>query len=80
MPITDRLWIGGTDAFKEGEWRWITTMEIISSSKFTNWQSGTPDNYSGTENCLELNPRMDFSWNDDQCYNRHKFICEKDLD
>ena len=55
-------------------------MEIISSSKFTNWYSGEPDNSSGTEDCLELHPGLDFSWNDDQCYNRHKFICEKVMD
>ena len=80
MPIADTLWVGGADAFKEGEWRWITTMEIISSSKFTDWRSGQPDNGSGTEDCLELSHGHDFSWNDDQCYNRHKFICEIDMD
>ena len=80
MPISDKLWIGGVDAFKEGEWRWITTMETISSSKFSDWQTGQPDNGSGTEHCLELNPIFDFRWNDDQCYHRHKYICEKDME
>ena len=79
MPIADKVWIGGSDAFKEGEWRWISTMEVISSSKFSDWSRGQPDNGSGTEDCMELNPAFDFLWNDDQCYNLHKFICEKNM-
>ena len=76
MSIADRLWIGGTDAFKENEWRWITTMEISSASTFTDWQSGQPDNQAGTEHCMELHPTFGFRWNDDKCYNLHKYICE----
>lgn len=36
------LWLGGTDAGSEGNWRWITGEKWA----FTNWRPGQPDNDS----------------------------------
>ena len=80
VSITDGLWVGRTDALQEGEWRWIPTMETFTSANITDWYSGQADDGSGTEECLELKLQYDFSWNDDQFYSQHKFICEIDMD
>ena len=87
--ITAELWLGGTDTFKEGdwlngtdtlkegEWRWINSMKRIADGNFTDWLEGNPS--GGNEHCLEMKAVYDLKWNDDECYHRQKYICEKEL-
>ncbi|NCQ69135.1 MAG: tandem-95 repeat protein [Microcystis aeruginosa W13-16] len=39
--VSEYLWIGFTDAAKEGTWQWINGETVT----YTNWQPGTPDSY-----------------------------------
>lgn len=65
------IWLGGSDAAKEGDWRWI-----IDNSKieYTKWNSGEPNN-SGNEDCLQVYPNSGL-WNDLNGTQSYPFICE----
>lgn len=67
-------WLGGTDAYSEGSWRWITG-EAFSS--FTKWSSGQPDNYLSAEHYLEM-WTSDGYWNDNKLDATYGFVCEFD--
>lgn len=75
------LWIGGTGAFLDGVWRWVDTFKPMASSSYDDWRAGDgPDSRTGNEQCLEMKAVYGYHWNDDQCWNRQKFICEKKLE
>lgn len=67
-------WLGGTDAYSESSWRWITG-EAFSS--FTKWSSGQPDNYLSAEHYLEM-WTSDGYWNDNKLDATYGFVCEFD--
>ncbi|XP_046578502.1 perlucin-like [Haliotis rubra] len=69
-------WLGATDIHKEGVWKWGDSHVMV----YSNWCPGQPDNGHGTEHCLQmLKTDWQYQWNDDQCYNRFPFICEKEV-
>lgn len=45
-----------------------------SSVNYVNWEANQPDNYRGTENCVEMGPNTGH-WNDANCYARRNWIC-----
>ncbi|XP_065193426.1 sushi, von Willebrand factor type A, EGF and pentraxin domain-containing protein 1-like [Sycon ciliatum] len=70
------LWMGASDSRTEGVWRDVAGAVL----SFNHWASSQPDNYSGTEDCLELLPSSRASstgnWNDDQCWAyKSAFLC-----
>ena len=73
-------WIGIHDRFEEDAWIYLSTNETIS---FTNWQKDRPDNHNGNEDCVEFGGSFSVEkeklWNDLNCDNKEKFICEKKL-
>ena len=47
-PICNNYWIGG---YRDGDsWKWITD----ESFEYTNWESGEPNNYGGSENYVHM--------------------------
>lgn len=52
----------------------------MNSTGYANWQPGQPniDSGSGGEHCVEM--KRDGTWNDDECFNRQQYICEKELE
>ena len=62
-------WIGCDDIETEGVWSCINLTYI-------NWCPGEPNDYKGTEDCLELRPRWNGKWNDASCHERRVSLCE----
>jgi len=65
------IWLGGSDASKEGTWVWSDGTSVI----YSNWAPGEPNN-SGSQDCLEGNWH-DFKWDDDSCTSENLFLCKK---
>uniref|UniRef100_A0A1Q3G035 Putative cpij000440 serine protease n=1 Tax=Culex tarsalis TaxID=7177 RepID=A0A1Q3G035_CULTA len=73
------FWLGGTDLGLEGHWIWITSNSLLIA--FSNWAFGNPDN-SNNQDCMVVgsdanDPTM---WDDIQCAENHKYICERSYD
>ena len=69
---TAQWWMGFNDISSEGTWVW----DGGSTSTYTNWHSGEP-NDSGGEDCASLNRfHPDQTWNDESCSTTYPFICE----
>lgn len=75
--VSNRIWLGASDAESEGNWKWVTG-EIFN---YSNWGSGEPNNnpasYGGYENFMELSATG--TWNDVEEYVKtiEYFILEK---
>ena len=71
---TSKWWIGINDISSESTWVW----EDGSSSSYTNWGSGEPNNSGGNEDCGQLNRFTNGTWNDEPCASAFYYICEAD--
>lgn len=71
------VWIGLTDAQKEGEWKWVDGTQPTTSF----WIRGEPNNYrSNDEDCVEAKVfDLENSWNDKNCEHENFWICETNL-
>jgi hypothetical protein len=65
-----QVWLGGTDAVSEGDWRWITG----ETWSYTNWNGGEPNNAGGNEDCLTY--KENEQWNDELCTNEFWYLVE----
>jgi len=59
---SEALWIGLTDAEKEGVWKWVNG----ETATYRNWYPGEPNNYLGIEDYAQINlpPNSLGLWND----------------
>jgi len=65
-------WIGFNDRAKEGTFVW----EDGSTSTYTSWHSGEPNDSDHKEDCAQLNRFGDYTWNDANCDGEIYFVCE----
>jgi len=71
----DEIWIGGSDRYSEGRWKWVTGKSIdVNDAK---WAPGEPNNNDadGGQNCLQANWVED-QWDDVHCNEKKDFACE----
>ena len=67
----DGAWLGGNDIDVEGEWRWVTSGDLVT---WTTWGDTEP-NGGTSENCVILYPAGD--WNDWGCQHASALaVCE----
>lgn len=66
------FWLGARDDVIEGTWVWSSD----SVMTYTNWADGQPDN-GHDEDCVEMKDKYSWKWNDNQCDEHRKYICEK---
>ena len=64
------LWLGATDAVKEGTWVWTDG----SSFDYSAWSSENPNN-DGNQDCLEGNSH-NLQWDDDNCDKKKLYLCK----
>ncbi|XP_069120584.1 perlucin-like protein [Argopecten irradians] len=69
-------WLGGSDIFVEGDWRWGESDKFIN---YTNWRKGEPNNHhTHGEDCLQAHYNGErFQWMDAQCTVNNNYICEQ---
>jgi hypothetical protein len=68
--------LGGDDIDVEGQWQWATG----EAWSYTNWYSGEPNNYEGSEDCVAFHPYVSSGrgnyWNDVPCDLQYSSIIE----
>jgi len=75
------LWLGGDDLTTEGSWHWQDgTLFWTGSSSgsapvgaYTSWYIGFPGTGTNSD-CLEM--RDDGTWDDKQCSQGKRYVCE----
>ncbi|XP_074624200.1 uncharacterized protein LOC141882148 isoform X4 [Acropora palmata] len=68
-------WIGLTDSFLEGSYRWESDKSPVN---YTHWAKKEPNDFGGVEDCVAVYwGGLAGFWNDDYCYSEHYYICEK---
>jgi len=65
------MWLGYHDLHKEGQWTWTDG----TTSSYSNWAKGEPDNAKNNEDCMEMNTPLE-QWNDDVCTKQQTFVCK----
>ena len=56
----NQFWIGFTDQYSEGDWRWINGDPVV----YTNWHISEPNNSRGLEDWAAMNGYGDKTWLD----------------
>uniref|UniRef100_A0A182NPC3 C-type lectin domain-containing protein n=1 Tax=Anopheles dirus TaxID=7168 RepID=A0A182NPC3_9DIPT len=64
--IGNAWFIGATDIGIEGQFVWIGLNKKITSSSYTNWNTGEPNNQDN-EDCVVIGYNAGVSWNDVKC-------------
>ena len=77
----DHIWVGYTDQFKEGEWRFLNGELYNAGDKsqtaFAYWATGQPDNYPDGQDCGLIFHRDGItSLDDDHCSDKWYGLCE----
>jgi hypothetical protein len=77
---TKLMWVGGTDAAVEGEWRWHDGGQFWqgnasgSGTLYQKWSAGQPNDGGNNEDCLAV--ATDGTWQDLSCDEAHPFLCD----
>ena len=69
------VWIGCNDKMKEG--RYVREGEKGKECSYRNWAPGQPDNYLGSQHCLQMWREYSGRWDDDSCTKTKFAICER---
>jgi hypothetical protein len=74
IPFADGsgIWLGGTDAAVDGDFRWLDG----SALSFLGWAPNQPDNGAGID-CIEKRNDGTALWYDRRCSDPRPFMCER---
>ncbi|OWF36633.1 perlucin-like protein [Mizuhopecten yessoensis] len=67
-------WLGATDTFVEGDWRWMNSGQRLT---YTHWLPDEPNGYH-TQDCMIIRifGANNYHWDDRECTEKLNFICE----
>ncbi|XP_041859893.1 galactose-specific lectin nattectin-like [Melanotaenia boesemani] len=68
-----RTWVGGHYVAKYRVWQWTDGSRFV----FNGWGRGEPNNVRGREHCMEMNRKGAYFANDEGCWRRNSFVCQK---
>lgn len=68
------IWLGGTDAQRDGEFLWVVGSPFV----FTGWAPNQPDNGAGID-CIEKRNDGAGGWYDRRCADTLRYLCERPL-
>ena len=72
--VLQSMWIGLNDIGAENVFVWEGDRTV---AKYTNWQSGEPNDHASVEDCVQVYTGWGAGyWNDDYCDMEIKYICE----
>ncbi|CAH1255133.1 CSMD3 [Branchiostoma lanceolatum] len=72
-------WIGLNDMENEGTFVWSDGSTLSQATAFADWNPGQPDNHqSDGEDCVHMDKRKEYMWNDMSCGDKAHFVCEKE--
>ena len=76
IPLGDGtgIWLGGTDAAEDGQYRWVDASPL----SFTGWAPNQPDDGPGVD-CIEKRNDGTLLWYDRRCSDPRAFVCERPL-
>jgi hypothetical protein len=66
------LWLGGTDALRDGDFRWSEDRSL----DFVGWASDQPNNGAGVD-CIEKRNDATQRWYDRRCTDAERYVCER---
>jgi hypothetical protein len=69
------FWIGLSDQVVENSFVWATGLPLTAAS-YTSWRDGQPNNESGGQDCVEMDPNDAGTWNDYTCASAQRYVCE----
>jgi hypothetical protein len=74
IPLLDGsgLWLGGTDALRDGDFRWWDDRSL----DFVGWASDQPNNGAGLD-CIEKRNDATQRWYDRRCTDGERYVCER---
>ncbi|XP_060588474.1 uncharacterized protein LOC132743896 isoform X2 [Ruditapes philippinarum] len=72
---SDAYWTGGRRIDNEDKFEWNDGSAVSLSNPY--WQSGQPNDRNGLQNCIMLNKRASFKFNDRSCSREYYSICKK---
>ena len=73
----DGFWTAGTAAELLGDWKWITTGQIIDFEQFNATDPNKGGRYDEKSGCLALSKSMSFKISRQPCKTTQHFICER---
>ena len=68
------IWLGGTDAARDGDFRWSGDRPL----SFVGWAPNQPDNGAGVD-CVEKRNVGTGRWFDRRCVDAEPYVCERPL-
>jgi C-type mannose receptor len=74
VPLLDGsgLWLGGTDALRDGDFRWWDDRPL----NFADWAPDQPNNGTGVD-CIEKRNDSTQRWYDRRCTDGERYVCER---
>lgn len=71
----EQVYIGLDDRATEDVFVWSDGQTL----SWSNWEYGEPNDYSGQEDCVHLQPDKAGQWRDTSCQAQYDFVCQKSL-